>query len=51
MGLGQTVGGAAGVALSAPIAILDPNTRRTYDQQVEHLGHVVDETVESATDR
>ena len=51
MGLGQTVGGAAGVALSAPIAILDPNTRRTYDEQVEHLGHVVDETVESARDR
>jgi len=49
MGLGQTLGGAAGVALSAPIAILDPNTRRTYDEQVEHLGHVVDETVESAT--
>jgi esterase/lipase superfamily enzyme len=51
MGLGQTLGGAAGVALSAPIAILDPNTRRTYDEQVEHLGHVVDETVESARDR
>ena len=46
MGLGQTVGGAAGVALSAPIAVLDPNTRRTYNEQVEHLGHVVDETVE-----
>jgi esterase/lipase superfamily enzyme len=51
MGLGQTVSGAAGVAPSAPIAILDPNTRRTYDEQVEHLGHVVDETVESARDR
>jgi len=49
MGVGQTVGGAAGIALSAPIAILDPNWRRTYDEQVEHLGHVVDETVESAT--
>lgn len=49
MGLGQTVGGAAGGAPSAPIAILDPNTRRTYDEQVEHLGHVVDETAESAT--
>jgi esterase/lipase superfamily enzyme len=51
MGLGQTVGRAAGVALGAPIAILDPNTRRTYDEQVEHLGHVVDATIESATDR
>ena len=49
MGVGQTVGGAAGIALSAPIAILDPNSRRTYDEQVGHLGQVVDETVESAT--
>jgi esterase/lipase superfamily enzyme len=49
MGVGQTVGGAAGIALSAPIAILDPNSRRTYDEQVEHFGHVVDETAESAT--
>jgi esterase/lipase superfamily enzyme len=51
MGLGQTVGGAAGVALSAPIAVVDPNTRRTYNEQVEHLGHVVDETVDSATNQ
>jgi esterase/lipase superfamily enzyme len=51
MGLGQTVGGAAGIALSAPIAIFDPNSRRTYDEQVEHLGHVVDETVDSATNQ
>ena len=49
MGVGQTVGGAAGIALSAPIAILDPNSRRTYDEQVGHLGQVVDETVELAT--
>ena len=49
MGVGQTVGGAAGIALSAPIAILDPNSRRRYDEQVGHLGQVVDETVESAT--
>ena len=48
MGLGQTVG-AAGLALSAPIAILDPNSRRTYDDQVKYLGHAADETVESAT--
>jgi esterase/lipase superfamily enzyme len=51
MGLGQTVGGAAGVALSAPIAIVDPNSRRTFNEQVDHLGHVVDETVGSATDQ
>ncbi len=29
MGLGQTVG----VALSAPIAIVDPNSRRTFNEQ------------------
>jgi esterase/lipase superfamily enzyme len=51
MGVGQTVGGAAGVALSAPIAIVDPNSRRTFNEQVDHLGHVVDETVGSATDQ
>ncbi|MGH6813078.1 MAG: alpha/beta hydrolase, partial [Methylocella sp.] len=50
-GVGETVGGAAGVALSAPIAVLDPNTRRTYDQQVGQLGRAVDETVGSATDQ
>jgi esterase/lipase superfamily enzyme len=49
MGVGQTVGGAAGVALSAPIAIVDPGSRRAYQNQVEHLGHAVGDTVESAT--
>jgi hypothetical protein len=51
VGVGQTVGGPAGVALSVPIAIVDPNTRRTYDERVEHLDHVVGETVESATNQ
>jgi len=49
MGVGQTVGGAAGLALSAPIAIVDPSSRRTFNEQVEHLGHVADETVEQAS--
>ncbi len=48
MGVGQTVGGAAGLALSAPIAIVDPDSRRTFNEQVDHLGHVADETVEQA---
>jgi esterase/lipase superfamily enzyme len=51
MGVGQTVGGAAGLALSAPIAIVDPASRRTYDEQVDHLNHVVDETLGSASDQ
>lgn len=46
MGVGQTVGGAAGLALSAPIAIIDPKTRRTYQEQVERFGQTVSETVE-----
>ena len=48
MGVGQTVGGAAGLALSAPIAVVDPNSRRSFNEQVEHLGHVADETAEQA---
>jgi esterase/lipase superfamily enzyme len=50
-GVGETVGSAAGVALSAPIAVLDPNTRRIYDAQVGQLGRAVDETVGSTTDQ
>ncbi|SFK01485.1 alpha/beta hydrolase [Methylocapsa palsarum] len=49
LGVGQTVGGVAGVAISAPIAIVDPSSRRAYQNQVEHLGHAVEDTVESAT--
>ncbi|VTZ23794.1 hypothetical protein MPC1_15360002 [Methylocella tundrae] len=51
MGVGQTVGGVAGVALSAPIAVVDPNSRRAYDDQLKNLGDVVDETVGTATDQ
>ncbi len=48
VGTAQTVGGAAGVALSAPIAIFDPATRRTYNEQVERLGNSVGNTVTTA---
>ncbi|HSI41641.1 MAG TPA: alpha/beta hydrolase [Xanthobacteraceae bacterium] len=37
-GVGQAVGGAAGAALSAPIAVFDPNTRRTYEDQLGQAG-------------
>jgi esterase/lipase superfamily enzyme len=50
MGVGQTVGGAAGLALSAPIAVVDPNSRRTFNEQFDHLGQVIDETVDSNAD-
>ncbi|ACK50010.1 protein of unknown function DUF900 hydrolase family protein [Methylocella silvestris BL2] len=48
MGVGQTVGGVAGVAVSAPLAIVDPNSRRTFDDQLKHLGDVANDTVDSA---
>lgn len=46
IGVGQTVGSAAGLALSAPIAVIDPKTRRTYQGQVERFGQTLSETVE-----
>ncbi|MCK0209703.1 alpha/beta hydrolase [Starkeya koreensis] len=46
MGVGQAVGGAAGLALSAPLAVVDPATRRTYQGQVENFGRTVTETAE-----
>ncbi len=49
MGMAQSVGTAAGLAISAPIAIVDPNTRRTYSEQADQLGRAVDNAVESAT--
>ena len=51
MGVGQTVGGVAGVAISAPLAIADPNSRQTYDSQFKNLGHVVGDTLGAATNR
>jgi len=46
MGVGQAVGGAAGLAISAPLAVIDPATRKTYQGQVEHFGRTVGETVQ-----
>nr|WP_245404808.1 alpha/beta hydrolase [Ancylobacter gelatini] len=45
MGVGQTVGSAAGLAISAPIAVFDPKTRRSYEGQMQQLGRSVNETV------
>ena len=46
MGVGSTIGSAAGLAISAPIAVVDPETRRTYQGQVDRFGKTVAETVE-----
>ncbi len=48
LGTAQTVGGAASVAVSTPIAIFDPATRRSYNDQVGRFGQAVGNTVETA---
>ncbi|ESR26739.1 alpha/beta hydrolase [Lutibaculum baratangense] len=44
---GATVGGAAGLIVSAPIAIVDQRSRRSYDDRLEHFGNSLGETVEN----
>ncbi|WP_029353884.1 alpha/beta hydrolase [Bosea sp. 117] len=48
IGIGQTVGSAAGAAISAPIAVFDPATRRAYKDQVGQVGRSVEATVSGA---
>ncbi|MBX4953172.1 esterase/lipase superfamily enzyme [Rhizobium binae] len=50
MGAAQTAGSAVGVAVSTPIAIFDPRTRRNYDAQLKRLGQSVNNTVGSVGD-
>ena len=45
LGATQTVGNAASLAVSTPIMIFDPNTRKNYDEQVRRLGQSVENTV------
>lgn len=49
MGAAQGVGSAASVAVSTPIAIFDPATRRTYNQQIDRFGQAIGNTVGAAT--
>ena len=46
-GAAQTVGSAASVVVSAPIAVFDPRTRRNYGRQFERLGDSVGNTLSS----
>ena len=48
LGATQTVGSAASLAVSTPIMIFDPNTRKNYDAQVRRLGQSMENTVGSA---
>ncbi len=50
LGVSTTVGNAASVAVSAPIAVFDPRTRRNYGEQVQRLGRSVDNTLGSVGD-
>lgn len=45
LGTAQGVGSAASLVVSAPIAVFDPNTRRTYNEQIDRFGRTVGSTV------
>lgn len=47
LGTAQGVGTAASLVVSAPIAVFDPNTRRTYNEQIDRFGRTVGSTVEA----
>lgn len=46
LSVSNTVGSAAGLAISAPIAILDPSTRNTLDEQGKRLGRHLGNSVQ-----
>lgn len=50
MGLAQGVAGATGLALGAPIAVVDPKVRRAYSNQLEQIRQAVDNAVASGAD-
>lgn len=51
LGTAQTVGSAASAAVSAPIAIFDPNTRRSYGDQINRVGQSAGGTLQSVVGR
>lgn len=50
MGLTQGVAGATGLALGAPIAVVDPKVRRAYSNQLQQVRQAVDNAVASGVD-
>jgi esterase/lipase superfamily enzyme len=48
-GAASTVGSAAGLAVSAPIAVIDPETRQNLGSQMDHLGDNLGETFHGVT--
>ncbi len=49
MGTAQTVGTAATVVVSTPIAVFDPETRKTYEEHIDRFGRSVSNTVSATT--
>jgi hypothetical protein len=45
MGVAQSVSGAAGLAIGAPIAVVDPDMRRSYSEQANQLMRAADNAV------
>lgn len=48
LGTAQTVGGAASIVVSTPIAVFDPVTRKNYDDQWRRLGRSAGDTAATA---
>lgn len=49
-GAAATVGTAAGLVVAAPVAIVDPNTRKNFDQNVEAFGNQVSDSAAATGD-
>ena len=50
VGAASTVGKVAGVAVSAPLAIIDADTRESFGDRIQDLGPQVDDTTPIPTD-
>ena len=49
-GTAAAVGTAAGLAISAPIAVVDPHTRRNFNDTIEHVGRSVSDAGQATGD-
>ena len=48
-GTAAAVGTAAGLAISATIAVIDPNTRRNFNDKVEQVGHSIGDATDATS--
>ncbi|MDQ0440498.1 esterase/lipase superfamily enzyme [Kaistia dalseonensis] len=49
-GAAATVGTAAGLVVAAPVAIIDPNTRKNYNDNVDAFGQAISDTATATGD-